>query len=288
MRSILISSALCAIILFLNVTTVQTWALIIQNQTPQTEMNTSAVNYHGELDINGTHIVYSIDIWTTGENETHIFKAYNGTIIIENSSGTYIFAPYGNYTVLKENAIELTTAQVHLSARLSEYLWDSVYFIKKGEYDYGNPPVIYVKYDHPNNYERYYPWRWHKDYVLPDENYPPNSNNIPGIPKWWHMHESVETMDDLCLVVSAGGSMCTSLLGILISAVPIAIAVVIVVIVCTTLSLYFIHHVWKAENGDGWSWLKVELYGIWHAHIVFTVGSLRPRAWIVLDWLILW
>ncbi len=291
MRNILISSALCAIILFLNVTTVQTWALIIQNQTPQTEMNTSAVNYHGELDINGTHIVYSIDIWTTGENETHIFKAYNGTIIIENSSGTYIFAPYGNYTVLKENAIELTTAQVHLSARLSEYLWDSVYFIKKGEHDYGNPLVIYVKYDHPNNCERYYPWRWHKDYVLPDNKYPPNSDDIPGTPKWRHMHESVETMNSL-LEMSETGSIVSKIIDLLektglITLSPFAAWIVFAIAVSSQISARFVKHYWIAENGDGWSWLKVEIH-YWYAwpfrwvfvHIVFTVGSLRPHPWV--------
>jgi len=279
----LISSALCAIIPFLNVATVQTWALIIQNQTLQTEMNTSTVNYHGELDINGTHIAYSIDIWTTGENETHIFKAYNGTIIIENSSGTYTFTPYGNYTVLKEDAIESSTAQLYPSAKLDEYLWDSVYFIEKGEHDYGNPPVIYVKYYHPNNYERYYPWRWHKDYVLPDNKYPPNSDDIPGTPKWQHMHQSVETMNTLI----AGLDIVAALLQIFhLTGIPLVIAIVLAVSVACVVTTIFISQVWVAENGDGWSWLKAEI-GWGYAYIIFTVGSLRPIPWIVLyTWLL--
>lgn len=139
----------------------------------------------------------------------------------------------------------------------SKYWWHSRLFVRA-------PGTAYdwVKYDHPDNYETYYPLQWNRIYDL-------SSYDGSGIV---HHHFS---QSDINQMLTYGAV--TGVLGVLVAIVAAAlgfgppgwVVAAIVALIAAVVSGFgflwtvFTDYVIKAEKNDGWAWVNPGTYSHW-------------------------
>lgn len=200
-----------------------------------------------------------------------------------------IFHPYQHYVRFEGNCeidglnINVTTDTFRLDKIISEYAntqsiipdeykywWDGILFVQAP-----GPPERWIKYDHPDNYDTYYPGIINEGYVLEG-----NSRLHLHIPQ--HVLETAKEGGTLTSVISACVAVVAAALAIpepIISKVTAGvIALIAAILTAVGIVIYwFISDVIQTELGDGWSWLWD--FGSWWLFKWWRQSFGRWRGW---------
>ena len=158
---------------------------------------------------------------------------------------------------------QATTNKVYTGPK---YYWYGIKFVAPGD------PVQYIDFDHPDNYDTYYPGQWNTPWI--------KTSVQSGWKKWVHHYASSVMQQSITLgtlfYVAAGlaaaiGGAATVILGVILAALA-AIGFAITA---------FLLVVMQSEQLDGWAYTHDNLYN--HNRLI-SFGLWRDWGWYLGQW----
>jgi hypothetical protein len=185
---------------------------------------------------------------TTAATNTYVYNVTQYDFLMDGQSYVqYAITSGGNVPYTDYPSLEIVTPPIVTTVQAAEepaalptYVWDgNVTFVKAP-----GSVTTYVKYDHPDNYNVYYPMETNFDYVLQGKTRYIIHLSINDI-------QIAKSWNDLGSVIGAA----LALLGACIVVPPAAVVVAIIVAAAVLVNRainYFLSDVLQTELGDGW------------------------------------
>ena len=237
---------------------------VYSTTTPTTIITTKTIN----LEIYGENVTVTVKRYDTYQYNQW-FVSFYASCEINGSEVAYLRT--SRYPITK---VFYNTASKYTSVMdegLPKYWWDGILFVQAPGSD-----EIYIEYDHPDNYETYYPNKINTNYELQGD-----SKIHSHIAKY--VLEEDKEKGSLITIAGVLMGVVAALLGIpeLVSKIIAAFIGLIAAILTAMgqLITWFIEDIVQTELGDGWSWI----WGVGHWWIFHwwwqSFGKWRDWGW---------